>query len=81
MPDHSRPLGETVTTPSGPTARRVTRPGRVRRRVRGFRLGQGLCCSRPPVVGSGTLFLNPHIAWCRKSNLVSTNVRLIDNLR
>jgi hypothetical protein len=44
------------TTPSGHTARWVTRP----------RPGS------PPRVPWSPLFLNPHIAWYRKSNPVNT---------
>ena len=57
-----------------PTASRLARlsdPGRVRRRVCGLRLGQGLGSSRTRDLGGGNLFLNPHIAWYRKSNPVT----------
>ena len=46
-------------------------PGRVRRRVCGFHLGQGLGSSRTRGLWRGTLFLNPHIPWYRKSNPVN----------
>jgi len=41
------------------------------RRVCGFRLGQGLGSSRTRGLGGSTPFLNPHIAWYRKSNPVT----------
>ena len=47
-------------------------PGQVRRRVCGFRLGQGLGSSRTRWIPWSPLFLNPHIAWYMKSNPVSS---------
>jgi hypothetical protein len=45
-------------------------PGQVRRRVCGFRLGQGNGSSRTRWFPWSPLFLNPHVAWYRKSNPV-----------
>jgi hypothetical protein len=41
------------------------------------RLGQGLGSSRTRGLEGGTLFLNPHVTWYRKSNPVRTPEELI----
>ena len=46
-------------------------PGQVRRRVCGFRLGQGLGSSLTRWFPWSPLFLNPHIAWYMKPNSVN----------
>ena len=57
--------------PAAPQLAGLPDPGRVRRRVYGFHLGQGLGSSRTRWIPRPDLFLNPPIAWFRKPKPVN----------